>query len=153
MEGGFRIADRGAGMAGILAIPACPLTRGEDTHCPLMLGTGFGLFDSAYALLARLRCAALAGPQARAHNAALPAFSKGAVTFCGLPPRGHTKGCRPLGFLSTIIAPCGGRSRPLARAKARIVLFLPPPTLRQRGSKPQSRRSRLSALKGESHVT
>jgi hypothetical protein len=116
-------------------------------------GQGEAFYVTAYALSARIRGAALAGPQARAHNAALPTFAKGAVICCGLPPRGHAKGCRPLGFLSTIIAPCGGCNRPLARAKARIVLLLPPPTLRQRGSKPQSRRSRLSALKGESHVT
>jgi hypothetical protein len=117
------------------------MERGLRTHSALSgSGQGSASFDTAYARSARLRGAALAGPQARAHNAALPPFAKGAVICCGLLPRGHAKGCRPLGFLSTIIAPCGGRGRPLARAKARIVLLLPPPTLRQRGSKPQSRR-------------
>ena len=124
--------------------------RALRTHTALSCsGQGSDLFDTAYALSARLRGAGLAGPQVRARNAALPAFAKGAVICCRLPPRGHTKGCRPLGCLSTIIAPCGGRNRPLARA---IGCASPSPSSPegQQAAEPQAA---VLALKGESHVT
>jgi hypothetical protein len=64
--------------------------RGLRTHTALA-GSRQGAASSVteYALSARLRGAALAGPRVRAHNAALPAFAKGAAICSDLPLRGQ----------------------------------------------------------------